>query len=156
MPEKGRHRWLTFLRVGRKISFAWSLTAVVAAVFIATHQLGIVLPVPFLILLVTVGLAGGFGGLIAGSLAGAFMSLSIVYAWVLDFGPVTLTGSLLNVALGCSVAIGFGGFLGVMRDQIVELVVELDQKRRELDEVNRRLEQRISKQSEALRRTTQR
>lgn len=153
MLEHRSQRWVKFLRLGKKISFAWALTAIVSTVFVATHQLGIVLPVPFLLLLVSVGLAGGFGGLAAGSLAGAFMSFSIIYAWVLGFGPVTLTGSLLNVVLGCSVAVGFGAFLGAMRDQIVDLVVELDQKRRELDDVNRRLEQRIDQQSEALRRT---
>ena len=87
----------------------------------------------------------------AGVIGGVFMSLSIIYAWVVGFGPATLTGTIFNVFLGCAVAVGFGGFLGAMRDQIVDLVVELDEKRRELDDLNRQLEQRVSRQSEELR-----
>ncbi len=139
------------LQLKKKISFAWALSAVVAAIFVAAHQTGVVLPVPFLALLVTVGLSGGFGGLISGVIGGVFMSLSIIYAWVLGFGPATLTGSIPNVVIGCAVAIGFGGFLGAMRDQIVDLVVEIDERRRELDDLNRQLEQRVSRQSEELR-----
>ena len=98
------------------------------AIVEATRFTGFALPVPFLTIIVCVGLAGSQGGkrsgLIAGIAAGAFLVMS----YFKSFGPPTLTGGALQVALGSLLFVGVGFRLGRLRDQLDTSIRSLTKK----------------------------
>lgn len=97
---------------------AWALPTLFSIVLVyATDFTGFTLPVPFLIIIVCVMLAGSFGGVHTGLLSGCLASLFVVQSYFKEFGPQTLTGGWTQVALGSILFLFVGTSLGRLKDQ---------------------------------------
>ncbi|MGP6087682.1 ATP-binding protein [Antarctobacter jejuensis] len=97
----------------------WSILPTVVVIFMIemTHLGRGVIPVPFLLLLVTVGHAGYFGGRLVGSFSGVLAAILVVHGYIEGFGPATLTGGWPYVVFGVAVFIFAGFILGRLREQ---------------------------------------
>ena len=95
----------------------WVLPTFLLAVAIDVAFLsGSFFPIPFLLLLVTVSVAGSFGGFSARITAGLHASIEIFLAFRLGFGPVELTGGWPQASLGAFVFTIVGAHLGWLKD----------------------------------------
>ncbi|MEH6835670.1 hypothetical protein [Falsihalocynthiibacter arcticus] len=83
------------------IKLAWVLPTVLAVLAVeVSFRTGMAIPIPFLIIVVCVVIAGSMGGQRSGLISGLIASLFVFNSYLVGFGPATLTGSLLQVALG--------------------------------------------------------
>jgi signal transduction histidine kinase len=128
----------------------WLLTAALIALFLALQRTGLVIPIPFLLLLITVAVSGALAGALAGAMSGVLMSGFIIYSWATGYGPDALTGDLVRALLGCTVSTALGIYLGVIRDQLVSSYVELQTKRKELALFGEELSRRVRTQTRDL------
>lgn len=100
------------------IRLLWALPTVIAVLLVnASMQSDFQVPVPFLTILGCVVVAGSLGGQRAGLLAGIVASLFLMRAYLVHFGPSSLTGGLLQISLGAAMFLFIGTFLGRLRDQ---------------------------------------
>lgn len=139
----------------RKKPHMWLLTLALAVSIGAADRAGLQVPIPFLLLMISVALSAAIGGLRAGLLAGAMMSGFILYAWVIGFGPAMLTGSLARALLGALVTIGFGTYLGALRDTNLRLLRALERSRGELKKLNAELSERVEDRTRELAEATE-
>lgn len=96
----------------------WVLPAAISILLVETSMdTGIAVPVPFLTIIVCVGMAGAFGGLGPGLLAGCMAAIFVVKAHLEQFGPVSLTGGVPQTAIGSALYIMIGTVLGRLKDQ---------------------------------------
>lgn len=117
------------------------------------RRLGFQAPVPFLILYGSVAVAASFAGLRAG-LAGALLaSAFVVYSALQQFGPASLTGGVVQVISGISIAFVIAVLLGRRHDRLLRLTAELEQSRAALararDELAGKVELRTDQLSDA-------
>ena len=109
------------LRTGKKtsiIKLTWILPTVFLVLLLEACRLtGISVPMPFLILIGCVILAGLNGGERVGFAAGVVIALFVIRAYFVQYGPPVLTGSLPQVSAGSAFYILFGTMLGRMKDQ---------------------------------------
>lgn len=100
---------------------------------------GEAVPVPFLSLYASVVLAAAMGGTFGGCAAGLVTSAFVIYSSAIGYGPKTLTGGPLEVALGCFLYLGTGCLLGLLRTQRDKLLEATRQHAQSLeDEVRAR------------------
>tara|TARA_R110002074_G_scaffold1107_1_gene6574 strand:- start:7907 stop:9856 length:1950 start_codon:yes stop_codon:yes gene_type:complete len=100
------------------IKLAWALPTFLAVFLVEIAFLtGWIIPVPFFIIIVCVVIAGSMGGQRSGLIAGLAASLFVFKSHLVGFGPATLTGDLLQVALGSTLFILMGTLLGRLREQ---------------------------------------
>ena len=74
-----------------------------------------VVPIPFLLLYVSVVASGGFGGKLAGAASGVLAGAYVVFAGMVDFGPQALTGGAGQIMLGVLLYAGSGYLAGRIR-----------------------------------------
>lgn len=108
----------------RRILFV-GITAVVAASIEWGRQTGTMLPIPFLLLYVSVVAAGGLAGIGAGVASGLIASAFVIYAGVMGFGPKTLTGTPFYIALGVALYTLSGYILGRVQSQRQQYLQEI-------------------------------
>ena len=77
-----------------------AIAAVIALTIEILRQSGIIVPVPFMLLIITVTLASSLGGIIAGLWGILVWAIFVIYAASVPFGPKTLTGGILQVTIG--------------------------------------------------------
>lgn len=100
------------------IDLVWVLPTVISIILAESSvHFGFALPVPFLIVIVCVGIAGAYGGKRSGLAAGVLAVLFIGHAYLAQFGPPTLTGGLPQAAIGAMLYLLVGVILGRLRDQ---------------------------------------
>ncbi|MEY8099806.1 ATP-binding protein [Falsihalocynthiibacter sp. S25ZX9] len=100
------------------IKLAWVLPTVLAVLAVeVSFRTGLAIPIPFLIIVVCVVIAGSMGGQRSGLISGLIASLFVFNSYLVGFGPATLTGSLLQVALGSVLFTLLGTLLGRLREQ---------------------------------------
>ncbi len=128
----------------------WLLTAVLIALFLALQMTGLFIPIPFLLLLVTVAVSGAIAGTVSGTVSGLLMSGFIIYSWSIGSGPEPLTGNLFRALLGCAVSTMLGAYLGVIRDQLVSSYTELQNLKTELTLLGDQLATRVRRQTRYL------
>jgi PAS domain S-box-containing protein len=111
-------KWLDYWDSVWIIRLSLVLPTVVLIVLIESNlHGGFVVPVPFLALIVCVGIAGAYGGQRAGLLAGSIATIFLGHAHLEQFGPATLTGGLLQTGIGSILYLAVGIVLGRLRDQ---------------------------------------
>jgi signal transduction histidine kinase len=69
-------------------------------------------PAPFLLLLAAVAVSAGLGGLRSGLISAIAFSAYVLYAASAHFGPTALTGGIVQVSLGITIAFGVSLLLG--------------------------------------------
>ncbi|WP_323769374.1 PAS domain-containing hybrid sensor histidine kinase/response regulator [Antarctobacter sp.] len=100
------------------IKLAWALPTLISVGLVgASAQADFTMPAPFLIIFVSVVLAGSFGGQRTGFVAGLIAALFVVKSYFDQFGPATLTGGVLQVVIGSVLFFLIGTLLGRLRDQ---------------------------------------
>ncbi|MCY4335202.1 MAG: ATP-binding protein [Litoreibacter sp.] len=96
----------------------WALPTLVISVGVTlTFWFEIGIPAPFFSVLVSVVVAGSYGGKRAGLLSGAIASTFLVYAYLAGYGPAELTSKLLNVSIGAGLFLFLGYRLGQTKDE---------------------------------------
>lgn len=96
----------------------WALPSLlVASVIAISAHLDFRLVLPFLLLAISVMVAGVYGGLRSGVLAGLIATAAILYVCFLGCGPSELTGGPWQVAIGSALYILIGAKLGQLKDQ---------------------------------------
>lgn len=128
--------------------FVW-LCLTILVVFGADWAIhaGISIPFPFILILASVILAGAFGGLIVGTLAGLVGALQILHAFSVGIGPEELTGSLFSTLLGAVVYVLVGAQLGFQKDRNDRLVSDLRKTQQKLESAVEKTE--VERDSEA-------
>ena len=96
---------------------------------------GVSVPVPFLLLYASVVLAANMGGLRPGLLSAAVAGAFIIHASVVSFGPLTLTGGLLQVALGNLLIFITAYFLGRTKTRNIAMIQEILEHQRSLEKL---------------------
>jgi len=113
-------------RVPRKSAV---LSTLPTAAAVGSAEIGrifsLMIPIPFLTILVAVTFAGAVGGRGAGLIAGSMASLFIFHAAVAGFGPATLTGGPFQMLLGTALYCAAGFLIGQIRDQRDESIQRL-------------------------------
>lgn len=135
---------------------AWLSTLAIVLTIVISEQAEFVFPMPFLVLLITVGASGALGGFASGMISGLLMTATILYFWSKGIGPEGLTGTLPRAILGCIVAVAIGSYLGLMREKISALLSELEARQLDLKRVNRELADRVAEQTADLQRVSDR
>ncbi len=136
----------------RRLKMMWLLTLAMAIVVLIAQEADVVLPIPFMmVMLITVAVSGAAGGFVSGLVSGLLMSGMIVYFYLSELGPAPLTGTTARAAIGGLVAVGVGAYFGALRDRIVSLFEEVQSKRRELAAINDELADRVEQRTRELR-----
>lgn len=109
---------------------AWRLIFVlpclaVIAIVNRSLYMGTEIPVPFILVLLTVMAAGTFGGLWAGLLSGLASSAFLIHTCIQQLSPSALTGSWGNTLFACFVFTAVGVFSGRLKDQQQDLIASL-------------------------------
>lgn len=115
------------------------------------RRTGFSVPVPFLLLYACVVLTANFGGLRVGIASSIVASSFIVYAGLIGFGPSTLTGSALQVALGVALHVLTAVFLGRIKDKNTRLIDEIHLHEETLQSEVRERTRELEASNEALR-----
>ena len=122
------------------------VTASVVVLVESLRQLRIIVPVPFLLIGVPVLLSCNFGGLRAGICSAAVWTIYVIYAAALSFGPVTLTGGPLQLALGTLIVFWLTAMQGRRKDRNEQLTQALQAAQENLE---KRIEQRTASLAQA-------
>ncbi len=94
-----------------------AITVAIALIIEFCRRGGIMLPVPFLLLIVAVSSSASLGGVAAGLWSHLVWSIFIVYAAIVGFGPKTLTGGTVELFLGITVIGIFAVVQGWTKEQ---------------------------------------
>ena len=94
-----------------------AITLAIALIIESYRRAGIVVPVPFMLLIISVSASAGLGGVLAGLLSHLVWSLCVVYAAIIGFGPQTLTGGSIQVTAGIGVMAIFAVIQGWTKEQ---------------------------------------
>lgn len=110
--------WLN--RLQRRNFPSWT-GAVVALIIISLiesfRRAGITVPIPFMLLIITVSMSANLGGVVAGLWSHSIWSLYVIYAAVIGFGPTTLTGGVAQMTAGIVVMGVFAVVQGWTKEQ---------------------------------------
>ena len=110
--------WL--VKIQRRNYPVWTgavITLAIALTIDLFRRLGIVIPVPFMLLIICVCVSGSLGGVAAGLWSHLVWSLFVVYAAIIGFGPETLTGGNIQVAAGIGIMAVFAVIQGWTKEQ---------------------------------------
>ncbi len=127
----------------RKISL-WSgvLTIILVVVIEYFKQLGFKIPVPFLLIIIAVGLSSSCGGLKAGLVGAAIWAVYVIYALVMHFGPTSLTGGWVQAIAWIIFVAVLATWQGWQKD-------ENDRLLKTLQTVNNRLQAELQERQKA-------
>ncbi|MEC4984826.1 MAG: PAS domain S-box protein [Oscillatoria sp. PMC 1068.18] len=150
---------LPYQQLGVHLTFPNSLPTWVAGIVTTgvtltielLRQSGIRVPVPYLLIIVTVVLSGSLGGLKPGLVSSIVWILYLIWAASVPFGPPTLTGGVLPVSLGGIAVLLVAVVQGHKKDQNDRLNQAL---RFAHDTLDKRVEERtaaLAKSNEILR-----
>ncbi len=110
-------------------------TVAVIVLIELSHHGALTLPIPFLLLMVSVGFAGYVDGCLPGTSAGLIAAGMVLHGHVIGFGPRTLTGELPYTLFGMALYTLVGFVLGHLRDdRDRHLRTVLEQQRREQEQ----------------------
>lgn len=126
------------------------LVAAVIAMLEFCRRAGIAVPVPFLLLYISVVLAAGLTGIRGGLVGAVLTSGFVIYCSTIGYGPENLTGSTLQVAAGVGLAFFAGGFLGYTRDSKLRLIATLREREAMLVEARQELARKFDERSNEL------
>lgn len=104
---------------------------VVVSVDRALHA-GLMVPVPFILVLLAVIVAGTFGGFWSGVVAGLVSSALLFHAHADELGPEMLTGTFAHTAFAAFVFTTVGALLGRLKDKHIEAVQALTRQEQDL------------------------
>jgi len=99
------------------------------------RRMGVVVPIPFLILFGSVVLAANVAGLLTGLISAAIATAFITYAAFIPFGPGTLTGGPWQVVLGALIHFAGAFFLGRTKSLNSFLIEQLQTHSKSLEEL---------------------
>ncbi|WP_346291719.1 PAS domain S-box protein [Sphaerothrix gracilis] len=149
----------TFLR---QYPVALGVTITLAMVLLVEgcRRIGVMLPVPFLLVLVSVMLSAGMGGLRAGLGSAAVWTVFVLYAAAVSFGPITLIGGPAQISLGILVILFAVLRQGIASDRyraVTRLLIstnqnldrQVQQRTADLETTNRQLAQQIQERQQA-------
>ena len=120
-----------------------AIAAIVALTIEILRQWGIIVPVPFILLVITVTLSASLGGIVAGLWGMLVWAIFVIYAATVPFGPATLTGGILQVTIGILV-LGIVALIeGYTKEQNRKLT-------KILKFVNRNLDREVTQRTEEL------
>ncbi len=105
----------------------WQATLIpagVLAVIESTRRLGILLPVPYLLLVVSLVLAATLSGVRAGLASAGLAAAYLPYAAYVGFGPSTLIGTPWRVGLGILFLLGLTGYIGLLRRHYLQALTD--------------------------------
>lgn len=96
----------------------WVLPIVIVACLTGfSFDASFVFPEPFLVCLICVVIAGAYGGLLPGILAGLVSTILVFYGYSRSLGPALLTGDLLHATFGSALFFLIGIKLGHLKNQ---------------------------------------
>ena len=81
------------------------------------RRTGTLIPIPFLLIYVSVVVSGGMAGRLAGGISGTLAALFVIYSGMVGFGPPTLTGGIFQIFLGVLLCSSTGILIGHISDQ---------------------------------------
>ncbi|MEM6596024.1 MAG: ATP-binding protein [Pseudomonadota bacterium] len=120
----------------------WALpTLVIAVGVMLTFWYDVTVPAPFFSLIVSVVVAGTYGGKRAGVPAALIAATFLLYSFFAGYGPPELTSSLLNVMIGTGLFVVLGVRLGQIKD-------DSDAKQIEILEANEQLKSSLINETE--------
>ncbi|MEM7761195.1 MAG: PAS domain S-box protein, partial [Cyanobacteria bacterium P01_A01_bin.40] len=90
---------------------------VIASIIELCRRGGVIIPVPFMLLIITVAVSANFGGVVSGLWAHLVWSIFVIYAAITGFGPATLTGGPIQVTAGILVMGIFAVIQGWTKEQ---------------------------------------
>ena len=93
------------------------ITLAIASTIEFYRRAGIIVPVPFMLLIISVSSSASLGGVLAGLLSHLVWSLCVVYAAIVGFGPETLTGGSIQVTAGIGIMAIFAIIQGWTKEQ---------------------------------------
>ena len=114
------------------------------------RRTGIAIPAPFLLLFGSVALAAGLSGLRAGIAAATLCMAFIVYSAAGQFGPSSLTGSILTVVVGSSITYVVAFLIGHARDRVLAVTDDLKATQAELLDARKQLTVKVERSSAEL------
>lgn len=96
----------------------WVLPTIIVSFLIGlSFDASFVFPAPFLVCLIGVIIAGAYGGLLPGILAGLISSMLVFYGYSRNLGPAPLTGGLLQATVVSVLFFLIGTKLGHLKSQ---------------------------------------
>lgn len=135
------------------LPLTFASTAVVVAVIAMlemSRRAGIAVPIPFLLLYISVVLAAAVTGIRGGLAAAVLASGFVVYCSMIGHGPHNLTGGTLQVVAAVGLAFFAGGFLGYIRDSRQRMIATLREREAMLEAARRELARKFEKRSDEL------
>lgn len=139
------------MRARTRVSFgdiaAGSATLVTVLVIEALRLNAVYVVTPFLAVFATMAASAAARGLLAGSIGGATAGAYTIYAAVVGFGPETLTGGPVQVAIGLAIIATLVISIGRMKDQSTRLIDTLAVTRDRLRERTRALEHQVAEKT---------
>ena len=81
------------------------------------RRTGTLIPIPFLLIYVSVVVSGGMAGRLAGGISGTLAALFVIYSGMVGFGPPTLTGGIFQIFFGVLLCSSTGILIGHISDQ---------------------------------------
>ncbi|MGA1262571.1 MAG: sensor domain-containing protein [Prochlorothrix sp.] len=121
--------------LGAPSVYAAALTAILVLGIEGLRQQGIMVPAPFLLILMLVMVWSGMGGLAPGLTSATIAMGYIGYATLVSFGPEGLTGHPLRAAMGCGVLLVVSSVLGQQRDSYRSMAIAWQTIRANLDDL---------------------
>ena len=119
------------------------ITLAIALIIESYRRAGIIVPVPFMLLIISVCSSASLGGVLAGLLSHLVWSLCVAYAAIISFGPKTLTGGNIQVAAGIGIMAIFAVIQGWTKEQNRWLTDILEHR-------NERLQQQVALRTKEL------
>ena len=146
-----------FLQVPQRLfPRAWLFTLAVVVTIAISERAEFLFPIPFLMLLTTVVVSGALGGLVSGLISGLLMTTTILYFWSQGAGPEALTGTPVRALLGSGVAVAVGSYIGLLREEFLALISELEARQLALARMNSELADRVAERTADLQQTSDR
>ena len=108
-----------------RIALFSGMTACVVLVVEWGRRTGTLMPIPFLLLYVSVVVSGGMGGRLVGGISGTLAALFVIYSGTVGFGPPTLTGGTIQIILGVALYSVTGILLGHFSDHRNKIFEEM-------------------------------
>ena len=110
------------------------ITLAIAIIIESYRRVGVIVPVPFMLLIISVSTSASLGGVMAGLWSHLVWSSFVIYAAIVGFGPETLTGGGIQVTAGIAIMAVFAVILGWSREQNFWLTDILKQQNHQLQQ----------------------
>ncbi|NEP01731.1 MAG: PAS domain S-box protein [Symploca sp. SIO2E9] len=157
MPEIPKSTLIQRLWLRLKLLFSTEglVTASITILIEILRQSGIIVPIPFLLVIMTVLLTASIGGLKTGMISSAVWAIYVIYAATIPFGPPTLTGGPVQIISGILVVFLVAMRQGWVKEQVEKRTKKLKQTIEQLNNEiaeHQRTEEALKQSEELLRR----